>query len=87
MSCFSSRVSGPPQLPFHKYLAPVTTFRISTYRVLRSADSKELTEHLNPLGATLTKNLGRRGAYCFPGFFIPNLADFRQNTPFNLGEL
>jgi hypothetical protein len=87
MSCFSSRVSGPPQLPFYKYSAFVTIFRISTYGTLRSADSKELMEQLSPLEATLTKNPGRRGAYCLPGFFIPNLADFRQNTPFNLGEL
>jgi tetratricopeptide (TPR) repeat protein len=34
------------------------SFRINTYSSLRSVDSKQLTEYLNPLDATLAKNIG-----------------------------
>src|SRR5260370_13681387 len=36
----------------------LTTFRINTYRMPASVDSKPLTEKLSPLDATLTKNRG-----------------------------
>ena|SRR5467141_3627089 len=36
----------------------LTTFRLKTYRMPASVDSKPLTEKLSPLDATLTKNQG-----------------------------
>jgi integrase len=53
-----SKSSGLTQLPFGEHIAPVTTFRINTYSMPTSVDSKELTGKLNPLSATLTKNRG-----------------------------
>jgi len=45
------------------HLAPVTAFRINTYRIPASVDSKQLAEYLNPLAATLTKNRGEGKPY------------------------
>ena len=53
-----SKSSGLTQLSFCEHIVPVTTFRINTYSMPTSVDSKELTEKLNPLSATLTKNRG-----------------------------
>jgi len=53
-----AKSSGPRQLLSYKHIAPITIFKINTYRMLASAHSKELAEHLTPLNATLTENRG-----------------------------
>ena len=58
----------PSRSPLRRRLNPTGAgksghnhFRINTYRMSTSVDSKELTEHLSPLAATLTKNIGEGG--------------------------
>ena len=52
------KAPAPAQLLSRQQPAPITTLRIKTYRMPASVHSKELTETLNPLDATLTKNPG-----------------------------
>ena len=42
---------------------PVTYLDATLTNPLASAENKGLTESLNPLDATLTKNIGERGCY------------------------
>src|SRR5882724_11674281 len=44
-------------------LMPVTHLDITLTNPLASVENKGLTENLNPLDATLTKNIGGRGCY------------------------
>ncbi len=55
-----AKSSGLLQLPSRQHPAPVTPFRINTYRMPISVDSKEPTEHLTPVKSTLMKTPGER---------------------------
>jgi len=47
-----------PQLLSRQQSVPVTVFGINTYSIPTSVHSRELTERLSPLDATLTRNRG-----------------------------
>src|SRR5579863_7643660 len=74
----------PLRAPFAlRILGQYKLFRINTYRMSTSVDSKELTEYLSPLAATLMKNMGGRGVLLltrFLGVNDPLPQDGRERT-------